>query len=304
MAERASKRQKVAQYPLVLDGQACPSGKRTVRSKAEHHAIEQGKRVELANTLDFADFEALYHSDEMMNKMQSVDMEFPGEVRCVFTPWGPTHSALLEKCFDLVQRLTQDDYANNETKWSAAKKRQEMRLPDLKYLILTALDGTSLVGFISYMVTYEDNHEVVYIYEIHVEPKYQGKSLGRQLMRIAEQTAENVGVGKVMLTVFRCNTNAVTFYERLGYGVDEYSPGPKVLRNGTSRDRSYVILSKALGSGEASEPENGAETEARQAWEDAEIKRMKKRLKRLKETNYKVPLSPESDVVTDFEASK
>ena len=51
---------------------------------------------------------------------------------------------------------------------------------------------------------------------------------------------------KVMLTVFTRNERAVAFYAKLGYTKDEYSPPPRVLRNGTVVESEYVILSKAI----------------------------------------------------------
>lgn len=301
MAERASKRRKVLQYPLMLDGQDCPSGQRTVRSKAEHHAVEQGKCVESTNTLDYTDFEALYHPQELVERLRSATISSHGEIVAVFTTWDSA-KPLIDECFDLVQRLTRDDYANSEMKWSATKKRQEMRLPDLKYFVLTTPDRTSVVGFISYMVTYEDGHGVLYVYEIHLEPKYQGNGLGHQLMGIAELTARNVGLEKVMLTVFRCNARAIRFYERLGYSVDEYSPQPIVLRNGTTKERCYVILSKTMVLDVPSKHTTEAETHPREVFENAEVERVKRRWKRIKEMTHKLSLSPETNAVIDLEA--
>ncbi len=51
---------------------------------------------------------------------------------------------------------------------------------------------------------------------------------------------------KVMLTCFTCNHRGVKFYEKLGFEKDEYSPLPKMLRNGTRVEAEYVILSKAI----------------------------------------------------------
>ena len=51
---------------------------------------------------------------------------------------------------------------------------------------------------------------------------------------------------KIMLTCFNSNTKAVKFYERLGYSKDDFSPAPKMLRNGTKIEPDYVILSKVL----------------------------------------------------------
>ncbi len=49
---------------------------------------------------------------------------------------------------------------------------------------------------------------------------------------------------KVMLTVFTSNVRGVKFYEKLSFTKDEFSPPPRVLRNGTKVEAEYVILSK------------------------------------------------------------
>ena len=54
------------------------------------------------------------------------------------------------------------------------------------------------------------------------------------------------GTAKTMLTCFTCNQRAAQFYTKLGYSLDEFSPPPKVLRNGTQVEPEYMILSKAL----------------------------------------------------------
>lgn len=122
----------------------------------------------------------------------------------------------------------------------------------------TALDETSpspattnpphseVLGFLSFMTTYEDGKEVLYCYELHVHPSLQGRGIGRYLMVLFEETASRIGLTKAMLTVFKVNVVALTFYERLGYEVDEYSPEPRRLRNGTVKESDYMILSKVI----------------------------------------------------------
>lgn len=51
---------------------------------------------------------------------------------------------------------------------------------------------------------------------------------------------------KVMLTCFTCNERAVRFYAKAGFAKDEFSPLPKVLRNGNKKELDYVILSKGV----------------------------------------------------------
>ena len=98
----------------------------------------------------------------------------------------------------------------------------------------------------SFMLTYEDDHEVIYCYEIHLAPSLRRCGLGRHLMGIMEDVGRAVRVEKLMLTVFVANTGGMDFYHRLGYATDEFSPGPRKLRGGRVQLPSYTILSKSL----------------------------------------------------------
>ena len=126
-----------------------------------------------------------------------------------------------------------------------------MRLPDLRYILVKRSnvkqeEGSEIVGFSSFMLTYEDGYEVIYCYEIHLAPDLQGKGIGRQLIDILEDIGKTAGVQKSMLTVLMANELARNFYEKLGYAEDEYSPGPRKMRNGIVKQPDYAILSKLL----------------------------------------------------------
>ena len=161
---------------------------------------------------------------------------------------------LLDDCLSLVEATSGEDYRNSEIKWSAAKKRREMMYPDMKYILFVegpanpqeSLTVPVMQGFISFMVTYEDGMEVMYVYEVHLRPAWQGKSIGQMLMKVVEYIGRKAGLSKIMLTVFKSNHKAIAFYNRLGYREDEFSPQPRQLRNGTVIESAYVILSKAL----------------------------------------------------------
>lgn len=173
-------------------------------------------------------------------------------------------SADFEACFGLIELTSSNAYNDSSMGWSPSKKRKEMKLPDMKYLIARrggnsapeekdesetdAHAQEAILGFLSFMVTYEDGKEVIYCYEVHLSPAAQGLGLGRQLMLTCEDIGRRVGLEKVMLTVFKSNTKAIRFYERCGFGVDEYSPQPRRLRNGTVKEPDYLILSKMLDS--------------------------------------------------------
>jgi len=128
-----------------------------------------------------------------------------------------------------------------------------MRLADLKYLLVREEaegEGGAIVGFASFMPTVEDGRDVLYVYEIHLAAALRGSGLGRRLMGLVEQCAREIkGVEMVLLTSFTRNRAARAFYERLGYGRDEYSPLPRELRDGTRVEPGYVIMSKAVERG-------------------------------------------------------
>ncbi len=58
-----------------------------------------------------------------------------------------------------------------------------------------------------------------YISNIGVLPALQGHGIGAQLMAFAEEQAQRAGLKKCSLAVDEHNTNAIRFYERLGYQI-------------------------------------------------------------------------------------
>ncbi|KAL8726734.1 MAG: hypothetical protein Q9166_006529 [cf. Caloplaca sp. 2 TL-2023] len=150
-----------------------------------------------------------------------------------------------ERCFGLVHSSSAHVYAASSIGWSPSKKRKEMKLPDLRYLLL--YDSTTCIrGFLSFMLTYEDGHEVVYCYELHLDPAVQRRGIGKHLMSLMETVGKRAGIEKSMLTVFVTNDTAMRFYEKLGYSEDKFSPEPRKMRNGTVKMPTYAILSKSL----------------------------------------------------------
>lgn len=224
------------------------------------------QRVESANALNINQLfdqhcpDAKKHlQSQIANALSSIHKDGNPLLQTLYHDAATLTTSQLNLCLDLVEHTSANDYKNSETGWSRSKKRREMKLPDLRYLLLleaspataAAAGGpedalTGLAGFISFMITYEDGHEVIYIYEIHFHPRYQGKGIGKVLMQVVETVGSGVGVRKAMLTVFRSNQRAVEWYGRLGYGVDEFSPEVRRLRGGKVKEPGYVILSKRL----------------------------------------------------------
>jgi len=207
-------------------------------------------RIEAANALPLAAFVQAYiptNAPQSAFTIPKTNIAYSISVQTSTT----ISPAEFESCFRLIQSTSASAYMASSVDWSPAKKRTEMRLPDLRYLLVRAEDddggGTGVVeGFLSFMLTYEDGRDLIYCYEIHLAPALRHGGLGGRLMRILEGIGSKVGVDKAMLTVFVANQGAVEFYSRLGYEEDEYSPKPRRLRNGVVKKADYVILSKVL----------------------------------------------------------
>ncbi|KAI9770350.1 MAG: hypothetical protein M1839_003227 [Geoglossum umbratile] len=176
-------------------------------------------------------------------------------------------------CFALIRDTSAEMYRRSAMGWRPGAKQREMRVEDMRYLVVKApgsvekvgdggegegrAEGAGdvsvrgegepvVVGFLSFMLTVEDGYPVVYCYEIHLQPFMRGCGLGKHLMGLVEGVGRRVGVDKAMLTVFLKNKPGMKFYEQIGYTEDEFSPAPKRLRNGRMKRPGYVILSKVL----------------------------------------------------------
>ncbi|PYI34773.1 acyl-CoA N-acyltransferase [Aspergillus indologenus CBS 114.80] len=225
--------------------------------------IQRQPLVERTNSLPLSEFINLYvPQDDLHIVNQPAPSSTAQHYEITIHTAATLPPRIFTQCFQLIETTSADAYRASAIGWSPPKKRKEMRLPDMKYLVLRraapqgpqragkgeATDGTpeneEVLGFLSFMVTYEDGFEVVYCYEVHLAAAAQRQGLGARLMRVFLRIGEQLGLAKAMLTVFRANGAAIRFYERLGFGVDESSPRPRRLRNGTVKDPDYRILSR------------------------------------------------------------
>ena len=201
--------------------------------------------VDEANALDLASFIEQY--------LSNIGLTFPSDSAPPISTITVTRASSMDthdlsSCLALIAKTSQVDYAASSQGWHPKRKLKEMKLPDLRYLLVRASSDSNLIGFASFMLTYEDGKEVIYLYEIHMDEGIRGKGLGKFLMNIVEEVGRRASMEKVMLTVFACNEPARHFYSGLGYAVDDFSPGARTLRNGRVKEPDYLILSKPLKS--------------------------------------------------------
>ncbi len=83
--------------------------------------------------------------------------------------------------------------------------------------ILVGLDNGKVVA--SVMVGHDGHRGVVYY--VSADPDVQGKGIGRQIMAAAEDWLKTQGIWKLNLMIRADNVAVRSFYERLGYDIEE-----------------------------------------------------------------------------------
>ncbi|XP_043806053.1 N-alpha-acetyltransferase 40 isoform X2 [Manihot esculenta] len=135
---------------------------------------------------------------------------------------GDKISSSLKRC---LQNLLKDNMERHYgPEWAAEEKvkRRELVTPEARYIFVyeassneekVILDGEhSLVGFVHYRFTLEEEMPVLYVYEIQLESRAQGKGLGKFLMQLLELIARKNCMSAVVLTVQKANVVAMNFY--------------------------------------------------------------------------------------------
>ena len=227
-------------------------------NQAIHAPTRKEKLVEGINALSIDDFRSRFVQEDMLKyQANRKDSSRAFDVSLVAADWltpGEYNAS-----FNLIEETSRSDYESSTFGWHPRRKRKEMLEPEMKYLLVrskgtepmnerTTKSGdvdTSVLGFLSFMVDHDSSPTVpvLYIYEIHLAESLRGLGLGYHLMQVADRLASNMGLDKVMLTCFLCNTKAHHFYTDHGFATDACSPADRKTRNKVVAV-DYVILSK------------------------------------------------------------
>lgn len=173
----------------------------------------------------------------------------------------------LAACFDLISKTSQQDYKSSSRGWDPDYKMEEMSDQEMVYLLVRQAEGYigiekaeeqesseghagAILGFLSFKFEPEDEElkkmrPVQYIYEVHLDDRLRGQSLGGRMLQWAESQARLVNISKMMLTVFTVNEGARRLYEREDFVKDELSPEDRVTRRKVIK-ADYIIMSKEL----------------------------------------------------------
>lgn len=124
--------------------------------------------------------------------------------------------------------------------WNDEKKREELQDEAARYLVANSTEGNEPLGYVHIRFEVEETRPVLYVYELQISPQAQSRGLGKLLMAAVEIVARKTEMACVMLTVLKGNARAVNFYYKLGYRLDQSSPG---VFNPLG-EHGYEILSK------------------------------------------------------------
>lgn len=134
-------------------------------------------------------------------------------------------------------------YEKSEWGWDDKTKKDEMFDGMARYLIARNEEGKA-VAMSHFRFDMECDDEVLYCYEIQLSEEVRRKGLGKFLMQVLELMAFKNNMSKVMLTCFKDNAAAQSFFKgKLKYTVDETSP-QESLAETMYDDYHYEILSK------------------------------------------------------------
>jgi len=101
--------------------------------------------------------------------------------------------------------------------WNDPEMDIRRKLSVQRDLFLVAILGAQLVG--TAMAGF-DGHRG-WVYYVAVSPGHRRQGIGRALMRRVEEGLAEIGCPKLNLQVRASNRDAVSFYKRLGYHVEE-----------------------------------------------------------------------------------
>ncbi|KAL1318256.1 hypothetical protein AAHE18_15G193200 [Arachis hypogaea] len=183
---------------------------------------------------------------------------------CLKSGCGDTLSSPVKHYVQSLLKLNMEGPYGSEWLDEEKVKRREMVAPEAHYIfvhedansvgdetrmMLSAEEASTscvedsgpLVGFLHYRFVLEEDVPVLYVYELQIEPRVQGKGLGKFLMQLIELIAQKKCMGAVMLTVQKANLLALNFYlSKLRYIISTISPSKMGI------EKSYEILCKTF----------------------------------------------------------
>jgi ribosomal protein S18 acetylase RimI-like enzyme len=162
---------------------------------------------------------------------------------------------------DLFEQNMTDLYRASSWGLNLSKKAKELKHERARFLVITkdSDNGTvsipqssaEIIAFSHFRYELDDEDQpkypVLYVYELQVKQEFQRHGLGRKLMTLMELMAMKNSMSYVMLTVFKLNVTAMTFYlNKMRYSIADQSPSKFVTDEGETETVDYEILWKLV----------------------------------------------------------
>ncbi|VDD83551.1 unnamed protein product [Mesocestoides corti] len=122
--------------------------------------------------------------------------------------------------------LFQNFYLKSTWGWDDETKRNELFAPESRHKSPPSLPVTSddPCAFVHFRFEIDAGRPILYCYEIQLHEKVRGFKLGRKLMDILLKISIDNRMSRILLTVFKFNTVACTFFRKLGFKIDHTDP--------------------------------------------------------------------------------
>ncbi|KFB39091.1 AGAP008428-PA-like protein [Anopheles sinensis] len=150
-----------------------------------------------------------------------------------------TDPKVIKWAFKLAERNVGPQYRACSLGWQPKIKQADLNKTWARYLVATEVATKKPVAYTMFRFDLDYGRSVLYCYELQVESEYQRKGLGAFMMKALERMAQHFSMERVVLTVLKNNEDGMRFYQRLGYEVDEMSPGKE-------ENAAYEIMSKSM----------------------------------------------------------
>ncbi|KAF8807471.1 hypothetical protein BYT27DRAFT_7099792 [Phlegmacium glaucopus] len=191
-----------------------------------------------------------------LSNLISTGYEF-ADSKCRVTVLRPDqlHRAMRQAVWALFETNMHDLYLNSSLGWDPKAKQKELFHSKSRFILVDSTDLTipQLLAFSMFRFDDEEDEVVLYCYEVQVATTAKRMGIGKKLMNELTILAGVFNMEKILLTVFKANTNAMQFYKHIGFHIDPSSPN--YIEEGARRedthdesesDVDYEILSKII----------------------------------------------------------
>eukprot|EP01038_Epipyxis_sp_PR26KG_P005356 gene5356-7430_t len=196
-------------------------------SLLENKELDEEEIIEFANNIP----DLLLYCELQSKLAPIITIKEKDSVDLLDISYSPCFSLSVERreqIFNLFESTMKPLYISSGWGYDKKKKLSELFHHTSKFLLLTNPIDDSLVGHCMFRFEWDDEdeptHPVLYLYECQINPNYHKQKLGNQLMNYIIEISEKLHLWKVMLTCFKENHDAMSFYHKIGFGVDIYSP--------------------------------------------------------------------------------